>query len=104
LQLPLRRKACRGFFRCPKNSTTSAGFEPANDNGHTERAQTLTLSLIAMNCSVHSFLFNVYCRHCYSSSLVHRHAQDYCRDKETAFVALYGQTANTRTYCYIQGW
>jgi hypothetical protein len=27
--LPLRRKACRGFF-CPKNPTASAGFEPAN--------------------------------------------------------------------------
>ena len=27
--LPLRRKACRGFFR-PKNPTASAGFEPAN--------------------------------------------------------------------------
>ena len=27
--LPLRRKACWGFFR-PKNPTTSAGFEPAN--------------------------------------------------------------------------
>ena len=30
LSLPLRRKACGGFFRCPKNPTTSAGFEPAN--------------------------------------------------------------------------
>ena len=27
--LPLRRKACWGFFR-PKNPTASAGFEPAN--------------------------------------------------------------------------
>jgi hypothetical protein len=27
--LPLRRKACRGFFR-PKNPTTSAGCDPAN--------------------------------------------------------------------------
>ena len=27
--LPLRRKACWGFFR-PKNATASAGFEPAN--------------------------------------------------------------------------
>ena len=27
--LPLRRKACCGFFR-PKNPTASAGFEPAN--------------------------------------------------------------------------
>jgi hypothetical protein len=27
--LPLRRKACWGFF-CPKNSTASAGCEPAN--------------------------------------------------------------------------
>ena len=27
--LPLRRKACRGFFR-PKNPTASEGFEPAN--------------------------------------------------------------------------
>jgi hypothetical protein len=27
--LPLRRKACWGFF-CPKNPTASAGFEPAN--------------------------------------------------------------------------
>jgi hypothetical protein len=26
--LPLRRKACYGIFR-PKNSTASAGFEPA---------------------------------------------------------------------------
>ena len=30
LSLPLRRKACGGFFRCPKNPTNSAGFEPAN--------------------------------------------------------------------------
>ena len=30
LSLPLRRKACGGFIRCPKNPTTSAGFEPAN--------------------------------------------------------------------------
>jgi hypothetical protein len=29
LVLPLRRKACWGFFR-PKNPTASAGFEPAN--------------------------------------------------------------------------
>jgi len=27
--LPLRRKACSGFFH-PKNPTASAGFEPAN--------------------------------------------------------------------------
>jgi len=27
--LPLRRKACLGFFR-PKNPTALAGFEPAN--------------------------------------------------------------------------
>jgi hypothetical protein len=27
--LPLRRKACSGFFR-PKNPTALAGFEPAN--------------------------------------------------------------------------
>jgi hypothetical protein len=27
--LPLRRKACWGYF-CPKNPTASAGFEPAN--------------------------------------------------------------------------
>jgi hypothetical protein len=27
--LPLRRKACSGYFR-PKNPTVSAGFEPAN--------------------------------------------------------------------------
>jgi len=27
--LPLRRKACWGFF-CPKNPTASAGFKPAN--------------------------------------------------------------------------
>jgi hypothetical protein len=27
--LPLRRKACWGFFR-PKNPTTSVAFEPAN--------------------------------------------------------------------------
>ena len=27
--LPLRRKACCGFFR-PKSSTASSGFEPAN--------------------------------------------------------------------------
>jgi hypothetical protein len=32
LSLPLRRKACGGFFRCPKNPTTSAGFEPANSD------------------------------------------------------------------------
>jgi len=30
LSLPLRRKACGRFFRCPKNPTTSAGLEPAN--------------------------------------------------------------------------
>ena len=36
LSLPLRRKACGGFFRCPKNPTTSTGFEPANSGarGH----------------------------------------------------------------------
>ena len=28
--LPLRRKACSGFFRPEKNPTASAGFEPAN--------------------------------------------------------------------------
>jgi hypothetical protein len=28
--LPLRRKAYWGFFRCPKNPTASARFEPAN--------------------------------------------------------------------------
>ena len=30
LSFPLRRKACGGFFRCQKNPTTSAGFQPAN--------------------------------------------------------------------------
>jgi hypothetical protein len=37
--LPLRRKACWGFFR-PKNPTASAGFEPANSG---TKASTLPL-------------------------------------------------------------
>jgi hypothetical protein len=35
--LPLRRKACWGFFR-PKNPTASAGFEPANLGTKDQRA------------------------------------------------------------------
>jgi hypothetical protein len=38
LSLPLRRKACGGFFRCPKNPTTSAGFEPANSGTRGQHA------------------------------------------------------------------
>ena len=41
----------------------------------------------AMNSSAHSLLFNMYGRHCYSSSLGYRHAQVYCWDRETGFVA-----------------
>ena len=35
---PLRRKACGGFFRCPKNPATSAGFEPANSGTRGQHA------------------------------------------------------------------
>ena len=38
LSLPLRRKACGGFFRCPKNPTTSAEFEPANSGTRGQHA------------------------------------------------------------------
>jgi hypothetical protein len=38
LSLPHRRKACGGFFRCPKNRTTSAGFEPANSGTRGQHA------------------------------------------------------------------
>ena len=38
LSLPLRRKACGGFSRCPKNPTTSAGFEPANSGTRGQHA------------------------------------------------------------------
>ena len=37
LSLPFPRKACGGFFRCPKNPTTSAGFEPANSGTRTPK-------------------------------------------------------------------
>ena len=39
--LPLRRKACRDFFR-PKNPTASAGFEPANSGTRGQRAYPYT--------------------------------------------------------------
>jgi hypothetical protein len=35
--LPLRRKACRGFFR-PKNPTASTGFEPTKLGTRGQRA------------------------------------------------------------------
>ena len=37
--LPLRRKACRGFF-CPKNPTASAGFELASLGTKSQHATT----------------------------------------------------------------
>ena len=41
LSLPLRREACRGFFKCPKNPTTSAGFEPTNSGTRGQNANHL---------------------------------------------------------------
>ena len=38
LSLPLRRKACGGFFRYPKNPTTSAGCETANSGTRGQHA------------------------------------------------------------------
>jgi len=42
LSLLLRRKACEGFVRCPKNLTTSVGFEPANSGTRGQHANHLT--------------------------------------------------------------
>jgi hypothetical protein len=39
--LPLRRKACWGFFR-PKNPMASAGFEPANMGNRGQHANHYT--------------------------------------------------------------
>ena len=52
--LPLRRKACWGFFR-PKNPTASAGFEPANlgtkDQHATPRPPKPTFLKMCLLCS-----------------------------------------------------
>jgi hypothetical protein len=46
--LPLRRKACRGFFR-PKNPTASAEFEPAILGTRGQHANLLTTEVAAVN-------------------------------------------------------
>ena len=54
LSLPLRRKACGGFFRCPKNPTTSAGFEPENSGTrgqHANHQTTEGVSLMTVSLS-----------------------------------------------------
>jgi hypothetical protein len=42
--LPLRRKACCGFFR-PKNPTASAGFEPAMSGTRGQHANPLCVMI-----------------------------------------------------------
>ena len=63
--LPLRRKACWGFFH-PKNLMASAGFEPANLDTKGQRATPRPHSLIkrymwtfAVNCWLHNQVRNV---------------------------------------------
>jgi hypothetical protein len=46
--LPLRRKACWGFF-CPKNLTASAGFEPANLGTTGQHATSSPLKPLLLN-------------------------------------------------------
>jgi hypothetical protein len=59
--LPLRRKACWGFFR-PKNSTASAGIEPANlgtkDQHATSRPPKPPVKLIIY---IYYTLYGIYC-------------------------------------------
>ena len=53
LSLPLRSKACGGFFRCQKNPTTSAGFEPAN-SGNVLTTRTPKPSLGRQNVQLYA--------------------------------------------------
>ena len=46
LSLPLRRKAFGGFFRYPKNPTTSAGFEPTNSGTSGQHAYHYTTQAV----------------------------------------------------------
>jgi hypothetical protein len=49
--LPLRRKACWGFFRT-KNPTASAGFEPANLGTKGQHATSRPPKLLSIYCIV----------------------------------------------------
>ena len=75
--LPLRRKACLGFFR-PKNLTASAGFEPANlgTKGHdaTPRTPKPFLSFIP-----HKYFI------CIEASPPQTWTQFYCTKVDTVF-------------------
>jgi len=53
--LPLRRKACRGFFR-PKNPTASAGCETANlgTKGQHATSTSLKLLLTELTLGIHN--------------------------------------------------
>ena len=55
LSLPLRRKACGGFFRCPKNRTFSAGFEPANSGTRGQHANHQTTEAVTVVPYSHFF-------------------------------------------------
>ena len=51
--LPLRRKACWGFFR-PKNPQASAGFEPTNLGTKGQHATPRPPKPLSDNCGVHN--------------------------------------------------
>jgi hypothetical protein len=44
--IPLRRKACRGFFHIGKNPTASVGIEPANSGTRGQQANHQTTEAV----------------------------------------------------------
>jgi len=61
--LPLRRKACWGFFR-PKNPTASAGFEPANLATKDQKSWTYVTNTLKLTATVHPYIqFSCYNTH-----------------------------------------
>ena len=63
--LPLRRKACWGFFR-PKNPTASAGFEPANLGTKGQHATPRPPKPLAYKVHEYLIVINCYILYCIS--------------------------------------
>jgi len=63
--LSLRRKACWGFFR-PKNSTVSAGCEPANLGTKGQHATSRPPKLLCRSVQKHSDCVHRHLTVCYS--------------------------------------
>ena len=91
--LPLRRKACWGFFR-PKNPTPSAGFEPANFGTKGQHAIPRPPKPIYIYIYIHTHTHT----HTHTHSIWHTQTSDYV---QTVY-ELPSLTNNTAVKTFLQ--